>query len=175
MVDAAALKAKRMPAPPARSSDASLSRHVEEFYYRYAECICDDELERWPDFFAEECFYQIIPRRNHERGLPVAILLAESRGGLIDRVTAIRNTMVYAPRYVLQQVTNVRIVAEDAGVLTTRSLISVYQTLPEGDTLHLLVGRSFDTIDTSGPAWELLKRVVLYDTELLPATVIYPI
>ncbi len=156
------------------AEDVLRIRRVEDFYFRYAECINDDDLESWPDFFSEQCLYKIIPRLNHERGLPIAILLSESRGGVVDRLVAIRNTMVYAPRYVLCQVSNVRLVDDQAGVLTTRSLVSVYQTL-DGETAHLMVGRTFDKLDTNTPNWTFIERVVVYDTELLPATVIYPI
>lgn len=178
MTETTALQAKPGPTVAARrslsSEDLLRIRNVEDFYFRYADCINDDDLESWPDFFSEQCLYKIIPRLNHERGLPIAILLSESRGGIIDRLVAIRNTMVYAPRYVLCQVSNIRIIDDQDGVLTTRSLVSVYQTL-EGETVHLMIGRSFDKLDARTSNWTFLERVVVYDTELLPATVIYPI
>lgn len=148
---------------------------VEDLYTRYAECICDDELERWPDFFTEECVYQIMPRANRDRGLPISIMLSESKGGLIDRMTAIRNTMVFAPRSVLVAMSGIRIVEASERVLTTRSSFTVYQTIGEGLTNTLMVGRSFDQISTEGPNWKFTKRVAVYDSAILPETVIYPV
>ena len=50
------------------------------------------DLDRWPEFFTEQCFYEIIPRENYDRGLPLAIMRCESKGMLKDRVVAIRDT-----------------------------------------------------------------------------------
>ncbi len=152
-----------------------LKAKVDDLYARYAACICDDEIEQWPDFFTEECIYQIIPRANLDRGLPVAIMLAESRGGLIDRMTAIRNTMVFAPRSVLLTFSGVRITQRAGAILHTRSSFTVYQTLVDEVSALLMVGRSFDRIDTSQPDWKFAERVAVYDSELLPATVVYPV
>lgn len=132
-------------------------------------------LEAWPDFFSDECLYKIIPRANSDRGLPIAIMLSESRGGLIDRITAVRNTMVFAPRSVLLLFSGIRIVRKTGLILQTRSAFTVYQTLTDGLTSLLMAGRSFDLIDTSQPEWKFTERVVVYDSELLPATVIYPV
>ena len=75
-----------------------LRYEVEELYYEYVECLDDDELERWPEFFVEDCLYKIIPRENFERNLPIALMRCESKGMLKDRVTTMRETSVYAPR-----------------------------------------------------------------------------
>jgi 3-phenylpropionate/cinnamic acid dioxygenase small subunit len=152
-----------------------LKARVEDLYARYAECICDDAIEQWPDFFTDECLYQIIPRANRDRGLPIAIMLAESRGGLIDRMTAIRNTMVFAPRSVLLTFSGIRITQRAGGILHTRSSFTVCQTLVDEVSSLLMVGRSFDRIDISQADWKFAERVAVYDSELLPATVIYPV
>lgn len=155
-------------------TDLALRARVEDFYARYAACICDDQLEAWPDFFVEECVYKIVPRVNHDRGLPVSLILAESRGGIVDRMTAIRNTMVFAPRYVAHTVSSVRIVGEEDGVLQTRTALQVHQTLADEPTTLLVVGRTFDRIAVDGDDLRFVERVVVSDTESLPSTIIYP-
>ncbi len=155
--------------------DQELRGRVTDFYARYAECICDDALEMWPEFFAEDCLYKIIPRVNHDRGLPVSLVLVESRGGLVDRMTAIRNTMVFAPRYVSPSISSVRIVSRHDGILTTRSMFSVHQTLADELTTLLMVGRSFDKIDVGGSEFKFVERVLVSDSESLPSTIVYPI
>lgn len=148
---------------------------VQDLYARHAECICDGELERWPDFFTESCVYKIASRVNVERGLPLAPFLAESRGALRDRVVAIRNTMVFAPRCVTHAVSGVRIAGREGALLRTRSMFCVYQTLEDGATHIQLAGRTFDTIDTAGAEWLFAERVVVYDTDLVPGSVVYPV
>lgn len=161
--------------PTTREVDPRTQAQVRDFYARYAECVCDDDLEAWPDFFVADCLYQIIPRINHDRGLPVALVLAESRGGIVDRLTAIRNTMVFAPRYVSHTVSSVRIVDEQDGELRTRSMLTVHQTIVDQPTRLLLAGRTFDRVRFEHGQPRFVERVVVCDTESLPSTIIYPV
>ena len=55
-------------------------------------------MERWPEFFAETCVYKVIPRENVESAIPVALIYCESRVMLMDRVVALRDTALFAPR-----------------------------------------------------------------------------
>jgi len=150
-------------------------KKMEDLYAEHAEYICDDRLEEWTELFADDCVYRIISRVNHERKLPLNILLAESKGALIDRVTAIRNTMVYLPRYVTHMTSNMRITQSNSDLLASRSHIAVYQTLIEGSARIHLVGRTFDQIDTSEARWKFVSRVVVFDNELIAGSVVYPV
>src|SRR5438046_4814181 len=87
----------------------SLRDEIEELYANYCACLDDGELERWPDFFTDACVYKIIPRENFDRGLPLALVLCESKGMLQDRVEALRRTSVYAPRALRHLVSNIRL------------------------------------------------------------------
>jgi anthranilate 1,2-dioxygenase small subunit len=166
------------PSPPAFAAGmptSDLKTAIEDLYTRYAECIADDQLEEWPNFFTDECVYQITPRVNWDRGLPVSIMLSESRGGLVDRVTAIRNTMVFAPRTVLPAFSGIRITSCAGDVFAARSTFVVYQTQQDGVTTLLMAGRSFDTILNRDDDMRFVKRIVVYENSLLPATVVYPV
>ncbi len=155
--------------------DPATQALVADLYMRHAEVICDDALEQWPDFYAEQCVYRVISRVNHDRGLPLSIIYAESRGALVDRVTAIRNTMVYAPRVVHHGISGMRVLSQDEGVARTRSHFVVHQTLGDGVTQVQMVGRSFDTIDLAGTRPVFRERLAVFDTELVPGSVVYPI
>ncbi|MHA6616250.1 aromatic-ring-hydroxylating dioxygenase subunit beta [Pseudonocardia sp. DLS-67] len=61
----------------------------------YVRCIDDDRLEDWPGFFVEKCHYRITTADNHRRGLPAGIVWADSRGMLVDRVSALREANIY--------------------------------------------------------------------------------
>ncbi|WP_067464381.1 aromatic-ring-hydroxylating dioxygenase subunit beta [Actinomadura macra] len=152
------------------------TRHeVQDLYARYCECICDDALEDWPGFFVEECLYRIVPRINNDRGLPVSLVLAESRGGIVDRLTAIRNTMVFAPRYISHTVTSVRVTGQEGDDLITRSMLTVHQTMSDQPTELLLTARTFDRLRHDDGTLRFAERVVVCDTESLPSTIIYPL
>ena len=73
-----------------------LKHEVDDLHNRYVQCIDDDDLESWPDFFTEKCLYRVIPRENEEVGLPAAVMWGDSKGMLQDRVVALRS-LVNAP------------------------------------------------------------------------------
>jgi anthranilate 1,2-dioxygenase small subunit len=54
--------------------DLALRLEIEELYTEYAHVLDDGELEQWPDFFTEDCLYQIVSRENRERALPLALM-----------------------------------------------------------------------------------------------------
>src|SRR5712675_2203685 len=49
--------------------DAALRLAIGDLNAAYADCIDDDRLEEWPDFFVEDCRYLITDRSSHEAGL----------------------------------------------------------------------------------------------------------
>src|SRR5688572_2188716 len=63
----------------------------------YVHAIDNNELERWPQLFTENCLYQIIPRADHEQGRPIGVWFCDNRGMLQDRVSSIREVNVYEP------------------------------------------------------------------------------
>jgi hypothetical protein len=75
-----------------------LRLELEELYADYVGVLDDGDYEAWPDFFTEECDYQVIARENFDQGLPLAAIRCESRGMLCDRVEAVRSTSMYEPR-----------------------------------------------------------------------------
>lgn len=78
--------------------DFALRLEIEELYTEYAHALDNFELEQWPEFFTDDCLYQIVSRENRERGLPLALMRCESKAMLTDRVVTIRQTQMFAPR-----------------------------------------------------------------------------
>ncbi|MBT5497812.1 MAG: SnoaL-like domain-containing protein, partial [Alphaproteobacteria bacterium] len=59
--------------------DPILRFEIEDLYAEYADVLDAMELERWPELFTENAFYDVIPRENYDRDLPLAIMRCESR------------------------------------------------------------------------------------------------
>jgi len=156
-------------------TDPILQLKVADLYARYAEALCDGQIEQWPEFFTDDCLYRLVPRTNYDRGLRIGPMFAESKGALIDRVAAIKETLVYSARALTHTISGARIVSAEGATLRTRSMLSVYQTLVDGNTRLQLVGRSFDVIDASGSAVKFRERVVVFDTELLAGALVFPV
>src|SRR6185437_8604547 len=65
----------------------------------YAIAVDSGTWGLWPEFFVDACSYRLVPRENHERGLPLATLAFESKKMLRDRVYGIRETLFHDPYY----------------------------------------------------------------------------
>src|SRR4029453_13689770 len=102
---------------------------IEALLAEYAAVLDAVELERAPASFTEPSFYEIIPRENYDRGLPLAIMRCESQGMLRDRVVAIRETMMYEPRYLRHIISAIRVTGESPEGITVEANYAVFETL----------------------------------------------
>lgn len=152
-----------------------LRYEVEELYYAYVECLDDEELERWPEFFVEECLYKIIPRENFERNLPIALMRCESKGMLKDRVTTVRETSVYAPRTLRHLLSNIRIKGSDNGQLRVQANYAVLETLPDEETHVFNAGKYIDLVVREDGKLKFKEKLCVFDSILVPGSLIYPI
>lgn len=147
---------------------------VEDLYYAYAAAI-DDDLERWPDFFAPEAVYRVVARENYDRGLPVATILCEGHGMLRDRVTAVFQTMVYIPRTVRHAITNVRILESDGDRFRTTANFTVHESYPADASRLLVVGRYVDVVERTAAGLRFAAKTCVYDGNLILGSLIYPL
>ncbi len=152
-----------------------LRYEVEELYYEYVECLDDDELERWPEFFVEDCLYKIIPRENFERNLPIALMRCESKGMLKDRVTTMRETSVYAPRALRHLLSNIRIKGSDNGQLRVQANYAVLETLSDEETHIFNAGKYIDLVVREDGRLKFKEKLCIFDSILVPGSLIYPI
>ena len=102
--------------------------------FGYSRCIVDDRLEEWPDFFVDDCLYQVVPRENRDRGMPLAIMMCDSKGMLKDRVRSLREANIYNIHYPLHQISNIEIVDRTDDLFQVRASYAVYQTNQDGET-----------------------------------------
>lgn len=152
-----------------------LQLEVQDLYADYADCIDSDEIERWPDFFTDDCLYQIISRENFDRGLPLAVMLCEGKGMLQDRVDAIRNTSVFAPRYLRHLVSHLRITPWEGDELAVRGNYVVLETLVDEATRVFNAGRYLDRLVRRDGALRFKRKIAVYDSVVIPNSLIYPI
>ncbi len=149
---------------------------VQELFDRYAACLDDGEYEAWPAFFSDECLYQIIPRENWDRGLPLATVRCESRGMLEDRVVALRETMMFEPRALRHLITGVRVAHDAADApLLARANYCVLETLVEEATKILQTGRYEARIEGAGAALRFRELACIFDSVVVPNSLVVPI
>src|SRR5258707_5593969 len=101
--------------------DTALRLGIDELSAAYADCIDEDRLEEWPDFFVDNCRYLITSRESHEAGLRHGIIYAASRGMLNDRVMAVRRANIFEAQRYRHIIGPVRIDPVEAGIAEARA------------------------------------------------------
>jgi len=148
---------------------------LEDLYAAYIGCLDEERFEEWPGFFTDPCVYKIVPRENFERGLPLATWLCESRGYLLDRVTAIRKTAMYAPRTMRRMVSAIRIEGWDGDALKARANYLALETLQDELTRVFNTGQYHDTLVVEDGRLRFREKICVFDSELVPNSLIYPL
>ena len=148
---------------------------IQDLYAEYANVLDIEEFESWPVFFVEDAFYDVIPRDNYDRNLPLAIMRCESRAMMQDRVRAIRETLMFEPRYTRHLISSFRILLGSNELIKVTANYAVLETLPDEMTKVLNAGRYVDKlIRENGKLYFKEKRCV-YDSSLVPNSLVYPI
>lgn len=155
--------------------ESKISRdELETLYYDYASAL-DDELACWPDFFTNDCLYKIVTRENYDRGLPLALMLCQGRGMVLDRVDAIERVNFYTPRFFRHTISNIRTVKDSCGTLYTQANFVVFESFVEG-TIHVFnAGRYFDVIVREDTSLKFREKICVLDGNLILGSLIFPI
>ena len=147
---------------------------LRDFYDVYYNVLDDLRLDEWPAFFTEDCLYRVIPRENYEAGYTLSTIYAESRGMLIDRVMGLTRTQMYAPRYYRRFPGPLQIVSRDSEAVRVRHNLLVVQTLIDKKTEIVLSAVCHDLLVPGDERPLLRQRIVVFDSEMLPNSLIYP-
>lgn len=146
-----------------------------QLYADYASAVDSGDWDLWPGFFTDDCSYRLQPRENHERGFPLATLSFESKDMLRDRVYGIKETLFHDPYYqrhiigapVVRQLDGERIHCE-ANYAVLRTKLSQMSTV-------FNAGRYIDEVVRTPDGLKFAKKLVVYDSEMIPNSIIYPI
>ena len=146
-----------------------------QLYADYARAVDSGNWDLWPEFFVDECVYRLVPRENHERGFPLATLSFESKGMLRDRVYGIRETLFHDPYY-QRHVVGAPLVREaSAERIESEANYAVFRTKLNELSTVFNVGRYLDVVVATPQGLKFASRIVVYDSEMIPNSIIYPI
>jgi len=155
--------------------DLELFFQLQALYTDYALAVDSGHWDAWPEFFTDECEYKLQPRENHERGFPLSTLSFESKGMLMDRAYAIRETLFHDPYY-QRHVVGTPVVREVRdGVIHSEANYAVFRTKYNKDSTVFNVGRYIDEVVQTPQGLKFAKRWCIYDSEMIPNSIIYPI
>jgi 3-phenylpropionate/cinnamic acid dioxygenase small subunit len=147
---------------------------LRDFYDEYYIILDDVRLDDWPALFTEDCIYRVIPRENFESGYTLSTIYAESRGMLIDRVMGVMRTQMYAPRSYRRFPGPLKIVSRDGDSVRVRHNLLLVQTLIDKQTEIVLSAVCHDVLTLDEGRVRLRERIVVFDSEMIPNSLIYP-
>ena len=148
---------------------------LKQLYTDYVHCLDTDQLEHWPDFFTEDCFYRITSAENYEAGMPLGLIHATSRNMLKDRVSALREANIYEPQRYRHLVSSIKIVEERGDTLDLVANFLVVRTMQEGDMTLFAAGRYLDQIKRHDGSWKVARKDVVLDSRQIDTLLAIPL
>ena len=155
--------------------DLALRLALGDLNAAYADCIDDDRLEEWPDFFVERCRYVITSRASYEAGLPHGVVYAASRGMLVDRVTALRQANIFEPHRYRHIVSPIRLERVDNMAAQARSNFIAVRIMHDGEMSLFAAGRYLDRIDLTSRPYRFIERLVVLDSHKIDTLLVIPL
>ncbi len=156
---------------------AGIARRLElqDLYTAYADCLDTDALERWPEFFIEDCRYRIISAENYEAGLPLGLIYATSKNMLHDRVSALREANIYEPQRYRHIVSGIHIAGEQDGALAVGASFVVVRTMQDGAMTLFAAGRYVDSVVRGDAGFLFACKDVVLDSRQIDTLLAIPL
>jgi salicylate 5-hydroxylase small subunit len=148
---------------------------IQQLYADYASAVDSGHWDLWPEFFTEQCVYKLQPRENYERGFPLCTLSFTSKDMLKDRAYGISETIYHDPYY-QRHVVGAPIVRKvEDGRIYAEANYAVFRTKLDKESTVFNVGRYIDTLVQTPDGLKFAERICVYDSEMIPNSIIYPI
>jgi salicylate 5-hydroxylase small subunit len=148
---------------------------ITQLYADYASAVDSGNWGLWPEFFTDDCSYRLQPRENHERGFPLATLSFTSKGMLKDRVYGIQETLFHDPYYQRHVVGSPVVREVDEQRWRCEANYAVFRTKLSDASTVFNVGRYLDVVVRTPAGLKFKSRECIYDSEMIPNSIIYPI
>ncbi|PJG45565.1 salicylate hydroxylase [Sphingobium sp. LB126] len=155
--------------------DAQIRLDVMDLHARYAACLDSGDFDGWPSFFTEDCRYRVVARENYDQNLPLSIMDLQSRGALMDRVYGIQSTLFHAPYYQRHIVGPALVTMNDREEIASEANYLVIRTKRDLPSELFNAGRYVDRIVQTPQGLKFAAKTCVFDSELIPNSIIYPI
>jgi anthranilate 1,2-dioxygenase small subunit len=160
----------KVPDVPAEVRDA-----IARLQMGYVHAIDNNEVERWPQFFAERCLYRIISRRDYDEGRPIGAWYCDSRAMLEDRVSSLRGVNVYEPHCYRHVIGPTEITGHKDGLWLAQTSYLVVRTMHDGEMTLFSAGRYVDAIEVAGGNARFASRSVVTDSWRYDTLIVIPL
>jgi salicylate 5-hydroxylase small subunit len=129
----------------------------------------------WAELFTDDAQYLLQPRENFDRGFPLATMRFESKGMLLDRAYAVTETIFHDPYYQRHVVGLPLVLQAEQGRIQCETAYAVFRTKLNQESTVFNVGRYLDEVVHTPQGWKFAVRRAVYDSEMIPNSIIYPI
>jgi 3-phenylpropionate/cinnamic acid dioxygenase small subunit len=157
--------------------DGGVLTRIDGLQMKYLSALDRRDLESWLACFADEAGYVCITRENHDAGLPVALMMDDTRARLKDRVKFITEVWSgtfedYATRHFVQRLDCKEAAGGRYDVLTN---FMVSYTNRRGGSDILVTGVYEDTVAITGADTNFISKRAILDTVTTPRYLVYPV
>jgi 3-phenylpropionate/cinnamic acid dioxygenase small subunit len=148
---------------------------LQEFYFRYAECLDGGRLEQWPEFFIDACTYRLTTRRALRLGPDDDLMSLRTKSALRDRIVSITQSEDYEPHTQRHFISNFRVQVSGADELRVQANVQIVRTYPARETEVLASGQYADRVAVAGGRFAFREKACVLDSDVAPRDLIYPV
>jgi len=141
----------------------------------YVRCIDHDAMEIWPAFFLDKCLYVVTSAENHKAGFAGGVIYADTRGMLIDRVTALRKANIYEKQSYRHIVGLPTILRNGGDTAECETPFLVVRIMHDGATSVFASGVYLDTCRAVGDELKFEKRIAVCDSSRIDTLMALPL
>ena len=160
---------------PRSAEIISMENGLRSLYEEIADILDQDEVEKFPSYFIDDCMYQVVSRENYSEDLPQATIYCDGIHMVRDRVTALRETQVFVPRIWRHFISGVRITGIRDGDIHARANFLVTEAMSDSDPTVFLVGQYLDVLVHEGGSLKFKQRLAVFDNHHVRRSLIFPV
>lgn len=157
------------------SVDLETRHEIANLYASYAACVDDGRYEEWPEFFTSDAWYRVVSRENFDRDLPLSTLSLKGQPMMRDRIYGITSTIFHAPYYQRHVIGYPLISADEGGGFSARANYSVIRTKRDMAAEIYSIGQYIDAIEMTADGPKFSRKFCVFDNDIIPNSLIYPI
>lgn len=146
---------------------------VVQYMVRLAALLDDQKYDEFVAEFTEDGSYRLIPRENHDRGLPTCII-DDTRDRLIYRSGLISTQWHHGHFRETRMLSNFDVEFPGADAAQAKANFAVHQTDAEGETRLHMVGRLEDSLVMQEGRWRIRRRFAILETFKPTEVIVYP-
>ncbi|MET0986709.1 MAG: aromatic-ring-hydroxylating dioxygenase subunit beta [Steroidobacteraceae bacterium] len=157
--------------------ERSVIERVDALQLEYLSALDRRDMQGWASCFGDPASYICTTCENEEQGLPLALMLDDSRERIADRVNYVTRVWAgtfedYRMRHFVQRLT---CVAQSPNVLAVETQFLVAYTTTRGQSEVLATGVYLDTVVIDAASTQFRSKKAVLDTVVMPRYLVYPI